>query len=109
MEGGSSYIAAANLFWLNLWWNATPNLPLNKAGVQIIKDKWFSSPMGIFPMQVKEECYGPVMFVSPEGPFHALILAIAESITNGANDKDLRTWRNCILTICVRFKKCQND
>ena len=113
------FITGANLFWLNLWWSATPGLPLNKGGIKQLKQKWFRTPVSTFPVQVtiavtdeitpaETSCYGHLKLMSPEEPIHALILAIGDAIRTNACENDLAVWRKCILTCCVQFKKCKN-
>ena len=120
MEQKGTYISGANLLWLNLWWSATPGMPLSRSGIRALRQRWFQEARDTFPFQVviavteehsprNDDCHGHLKLMSPEEPIHALLLSVAQDIRDGKDDATLNLWKTCILTCCAEFKKCAND
>ena len=42
MQTRGIYSCGANILWVNLWWSATPSMPLNRSGIKALRDRSFS-------------------------------------------------------------------
>lgn len=113
MKTAGEYEAAGNYFWVNWSFNATPGVPFNTQAVQDLKAYYFKSGPTRFPLTLEialenisvdvRKLHGELRRVSPEEVEHALLLAVSESIKEGADEAVLREWRAVLLSVPMHF------
>ncbi|CAJ1394109.1 unnamed protein product, partial [Effrenium voratum] len=113
------YRAACNLFWLDLTSNSTPRVPLSYARVR----EWAQTVFGKGPRHFKDlilvaapaadsdllALRGSWKQVTPEELTHSTVFALADRITAGAGEEELRSWRSCLLSTPMMFSVLGNE
>jgi len=101
-----TYSCSINLWWLNAFWSATPNVPLNQTNMERARTFYFSEPPSRFPFEVvvaaadgMEHHKGAWKRISPCEIVDALVLQVAYRITHGASEDELARWKAVITTV----------
>ena len=114
------YDCGCNIFWLKLEHLPVPGVPLTKHGISTAMKQHFQAPKRyIDPIVVAATSrddgtslirkQGNLELVSPPEVVHALILKLAARIDEGAEDEELRRWRQVCLTVTFVFEVLDNS
>ncbi|CAK0828643.1 unnamed protein product [Prorocentrum cordatum] len=106
-----------NLFWQNIRWRPSPNVPINETGITDIKLHSFKTPPAKLNFNVhvafaKEMelsgSLGNLHRVSPEEPVHALLWGISDAIDRNAKPNEMRAWEELLLNVPFVFERFSN-
>ena len=118
MQDAKSYKCGGNLFWVRPLKSAGfDRVPVNRKAVDGLGDYYFKTPSAFpctivvavdqdeDPMKMK----GSLERISPEEIEHALLLRIADRISQGADEDELRAWLLVALTVTIEFRLKPNS
>ena len=118
LSSSQDYVASAPLFWLNVGWEAQPNLPKYKSRINDLQAHFFAKP-GYLKTEVRvvlpssscrpHEMKGNLLAYDPPEMRDSLRQAVAQAIESGADDSTLEGWRDVLLSVPMRFTVVESD
>ena len=112
----SVYVCGGNLFWLDLHYNITPNVPIIDDKVKDIRTQELSAGPKQFPIAIDVNItfankipMGKLEQLSAIEISDAILWHISERIDHGAPTEELKRWRRMCLSMTFRFMKRTSD
>lgn len=112
----SVYVCGGNLFWLDLHYNITPNVPILEDKVKDIitleltaGPKQFPTAIDVNINFVNKLPMGKCEQISAIEISDALLWHISTRIDAGANEEELKRWRRMCLSMPFRFMRRTSD
>ena len=108
LEREGCYRSAVNLFWVDLFGNVTPSVPLSLKRAKAWAEVFFHDG----PRHLKDvveiavshhdydldACKGKWALLSPAEQIHGILLHLAGRVDSGAEDSELRAWKRVLLS-----------
>lgn len=103
MDSAGQCMASGNLAWLRVAWLLSPAIPVNRAGVELLRsqmndpgkldDVLVQVEVAVAPgtrwKDLKDQIKEGLRYVTPEEPLHAMVLACYDAIQRGDSEETL--------------------
>ena len=116
LSQAGSYMCGANLFWVDLWYNVNPGVPVSSESVQQLIRQFFTTCPPVFPDKIsvaivrpddpaEKAKLGKLVRVSPEEMMFAFFIGASTHILSNPGNEDLPIdWKKCALATPMEFK-----
>ena len=115
-----TYLCNGNLFWLDLVYSVSGNVPVNRQSVDLLMDSYFGDPSSCrFPMvsvgvlgrpsgQELAAQKGSLVRISPDEVIIAFVLAAARDLQKSQSEDRIALWLRVALCVPMEFISCEN-
>ena len=114
-----TYLAGANLFWIDIMNNINSGVPISMNSINQLVDRFFAAPPAAFPGTVTvgvitgesvNAASGKLVRISPEEMLYAYFIGAAKSIeANQGDDNLVSNWKKVALSVPMSFVRCTNQ
>ena len=115
-----TYLCNGNLFWLDLVYSVSGNVPVNRQSVELLMSRYFTDPTTKFPDKVIVGIIGKpsgneimaskgsLVRISPDEVIIAWVLSAARDLMKSKSEDRIALWQRAALSVPMEFVSCEN-